>query len=1022
MSCTRALFAWLLPLAAATPWTPATAQPLDLHDLGAPAFASFASRDGLPNAVIVDVRTDRDGYVWAASPAGVFRYDGRHWFASDDPAMAHSVDALWVDHDGTLWAGFRSDGLARYDGGHWHVENRATGLPSQQVRRFFETTDPQDRSTLWALTWDQGLMVRRDGRWQADPDNASLPRTALLTMTQTVSLEGHRRQWVGTGTEGLWYRDEGSPGWKSWHPQELGSTQVEFVQAATCHGHEELWMSVFGVGLWRLDGDGLRRWSVADGGLPTTNLYDIAATHLPGGDCTIWVSSRSGLIRLHDDRVQVFDRRHGLPSDVVRGLNAWRSPNGNDVIWLATEGGVARTVLDANAWTTASLMGSRATGVFAVLVEPGTGGDERLWVGAIDDGLGLYEHGRWRSFTKADGSLPASGVRMIARAGSDGRQGHWIGLDDGELLREDEGLRGPAFQVVSTPWPKQSGEAVLRVLERQVDGHDELWVATRQSGLHLRRDGAWSDVQLPGVKGQWRATGLLEQVDASGRRWLWSTTDRGLARFDGARWDLLGRADGLPDVELIGLSRIDDAQGHPVLWLGSASAGIVRVNAADPAHPKVLPDDLPRAPDATAYGALRDSAGRVYVCTNNGVQQLVPAGGGYRSRVFARADGMVHDECNSNGQFIDAHDRYWAGTLGGLTAYDPHTEVRDTQAKPLRITGIVIDGREADVRPLRVHAGARDVRIDFALLSWNREDESRYRTRLIGYESTPDEWTAQASRSFNALPPGDYTLRVEARDYAGNQSRPVELSIAVEARWWQERWAALAGVLALLLLGYGTALLRTRQLRAQRRELEQRVAERTAELHTANARLMELSYSDALTGLANRRRLLERLDNLPEAGGSGKPTALVFVDVDHFKDFNDTWGHPAGDEALRAIAAALREGAPEGALVARYGGEEFACLLPGSDCATAARIAERFRATAAASDIAVPGTNAIRRVTISAGVACGIVRTLDDTRRLMRDADMALYQAKHDGRNLVRVWDAASGRAQPSDPAANLAS
>jgi ligand-binding sensor domain-containing protein len=311
---------------------PSPLRPLNLLDVGAPSFSSFSSREGLPDTVSVSIRTDRDGFVWAASPAGVFRYDGRHWVASDDPAMAHSVDSLWVDHQGTLWAAFRSDGLAHYDGSHWHVENRQTGLPSQQIRRFTETTDAAGRSTLWALTWDHGLMRRRDGHWQRDPDNASLPDDAVLTMAQTRELGGHRRQWLGTGSNGLWYRDEGRRGWQRWRSDGFDPSQVEFLLATEHAGHEELWISVFGVGLWRLTDHGLQRWSRETGELPTDDIYDIAATPMPDGDRTVWVSSRAGLIRLHDDHVQVFDQRNGLPSNAVRAVYAWRSPGGNEVI------------------------------------------------------------------------------------------------------------------------------------------------------------------------------------------------------------------------------------------------------------------------------------------------------------------------------------------------------------------------------------------------------------------------------------------------------------------------------------------------------------------------------------------------------------------------------------------------------------------------------------------------------------------------------------------------------------------
>lgn len=993
-----ALLGVLAPVAARAAGADVDTRPLDLFDVGAPAFANFSPRDGVPNSVTVAVQTDREGFVWLASPLGVARYDGRRWEPSDDPAMAHSVFSLWLDHEGTLWAAFREQGLAHYDGRRWHVENHATGLPSQQIRRFAETRNADGSTQLWALTWDQGLLLRRDGRWIADPGNDQLPRGAIITLAQTQSLGGQPRQWVGTGNEGLWFREDGGR-WQRFRTGPFDPAQIEFLLRSEKAGREELWIASFGIGLWRMNEDGLRLWSKESGDLPTNDLYDIVETPLPNGDRALWVSSRSGLVRLHDERVQVFDRRHGLPSDVVRGLSAWRSPNGDAVLWLATESGVSRSIVGANTWLTASLMGAHGTGVFAVLVEPDGRGTERLWVGSSDEGIGLYEQRRWRQFSQANGALPDSGVRMLVRAEDEqGEPVLWAGLRMGHLLRVRE---GPRFETVPTPWEQHPGQAVLDLIARRYDGRYEQWISTRQSGIYRRRDGAWTAFRPAEVSGQWRVNKLLEQREADGRSWLWAATNQGLARYDGENWSLLGRAAGLAEIDLLGGRLLDDAQGRPVLWLGTASAGIQRVDVSDPRNPVLLAPDLPRAPDQTAYGALRDSAGRIYVCTNNGVQQLTPTAAGYASRVFTRQDGMVHDECNTNGQFIDAHDRFWTGTLGGLTVYDPQRAADDRYPKTLKIMARRIDGQAVEGGELHIPPGARDVRVEFALLSWQREGESRFRTQLLGYDAAPSAWTSENFRSFGALPPDRYVLRVEARDYAGNLSTPVQLTIEMEATWWQRSWARAALAVAVLLLAYALVLWRTRALESQRRALEQRVVARTTELNAANARLLELSYLDALTGLANRRRLLETLEQDPADADRSRTTTLVFVDVDHFKDYNDRYGHPAGDEALRGVANALRRCAPAGALVARYGGEEFACLLPGADIPQGVAVAECIRAAVSASDIPVPGSNQANRVTISAGVACAVLVDASAAHQLLRSADLALYRAKREGRNRV---------------------
>lgn len=986
-----------LPLLASAQ-TPQVEHPIDLFDLSAPSFTNFSARDGVPESVNVGVQTDREGFVWLASPLGLSRYDGRRWSMVEDPAMSAPVNTLLLDHDGTLWATFRDHGIAHYDGAHWHLENRATGLPTEHFRRLTETTDSEGHTDLWALTYDAGLLRRQDGRWLADPRNAQLP-LGLMSLARTHTLGGHDRLWVGTLNEGLWFREDGD--WQQFHAEHFEPSQIEHLFATRHAGHEELWISAYGIGLSRLSDSGLRTWSKESGDLPANEVYDIVETLLPNGDRAIWVGSRSGLVRVYADHAQAFDRRNGLPSDVIRGLSAWRSPEGVEVLWLATEAGVARTIVGANQWKSVSLMGARANGVFNLLVEPDGRGSERLWVASTGDGLGLFEQGHWRYFTQANGSLPDADVRMIKRAADDrGEPALWVGQRYGYLSRLRD---GPRFEPVATPWVRHTGEAVLDTLSRTIDGHHEQWFATRQSGIYRRRDQLWTAFRPDRAVGQWRTVKLAEQIDSHDRSWLWATSNQGLARFDGERWTLLGRDAGLPDVELIGLNLMADAQGRPLLWVGSAHSGIVRVNVSDPLHPAVLPADLPAPPDPNAYSAVSDSKGRIFICTNNGVQLLTPAASGYTTQVFTRRDGMVHDECNTNAQFIDAHDRFWTGTLGGVTVFDPERELRDTHAKPLKLTGASIDGVAVAADSVRVPPGAHDLRLDFALLSWQREGESRFRTQFVGYEPEPGAWSTQNYRDFNALPAGDYVLRIEGRDYAGNLSASIEVPIEMVPTWWQRTWARILFAFGALSVVYSLLQWRTHSLKIKRRRLEEQVAERTIELHQANARLLELSYKDALTGLANRRRLLETLEpGATVATRARRETALIFVDVDHFKNYNDRFGHPAGDEALRSVASMMQACAPAVALVARYGGEEFACLLPDADRLQARELAEKIRAAVETCAVPLPGATSVNHVTISAGVASRKIASDADAHSLLREADIALYQAKEDGRNCVR--------------------
>ncbi len=966
------------------------AHPLDLVDLGAPTFTSFSARDGVPESVIVSVHTDRAGFVWLGSSQGLARYDGHRWDTQAAGSVSGVLGELSTDSDGNLWVAFRDRGIARLENEEWRAETDA-GMPTQHVRRLVDIEGLNGKREFWALTIDAGAFVRDHDRWIPAPDNEQLPRYTI-SLARTHSLAGGNRLWIGTANDGLWFND--GHRWQRFVAPDFDAVQIEGLLSTVDHGHEQLWITTYGSGIWHLDENGLHGWTVGNGAVPTNNFYSLAQTRDRDGDAVIWAASRDGLVRIHDGRAQVFDRRYGLPSNVIRGLSVWHSPDGIDVLWLATENGVARAIASGSPWQTVSLLGSRSSGVFGLLIEPDGHGAERLWVASSAEGIGVYENDHWSAIRFDQPQLMYADVRMLKRVDDT----MWIGFSNGSL-----GTLGRDHKVdlvPDVPWPRENSDALDDMLVRNVDGHEERWFATRAAGLFRWRDGQWTGFH-PNVRGPWRMTKIVEQIDAGGRSWLWATGRGFLTRFDGEHFDTIGKESGMPTGLFLGMSLLPDGQGHPVLWIGTVDHGVFRVDVSDPQHPTVLADALPPPPDPTAYGALRDSKGNVYICTNNGVQLLTPKPNGFSSRVFTRRDGMLHDECNTNSQLIDSNDRFWTGTLAGATVFDPSLERVDHQRKPLKLTGIKVRGETVGAGPVVVPAGARDLRIDYALLSWRDEDESSYRTQLLGYEAEPTEWTPQNFRSFDALPPGEFTLRVDARDYAGNVSDPLEIDIKVLPEWWQTPWAKALLALAVFLVAYAVFAWRTRVLRAQRRMLENVVGARTAELHEANARLVELSYKDALTGLANRRRLLDELNATPETQAR-TPTSLIFVDVDYFKAYNDRFGHPAGDEALRIVANALREHAPPEALVARYGGEEFACLLPGSNAVRARALAEGIRKAIEELTVQVPGTDQHNRVTISAGIACHEVASAADAHLLLRDADIALYQAKRDGRNCVR--------------------
>ncbi|HEY4074209.1 MAG TPA: diguanylate cyclase [Herbaspirillum sp.] len=225
-------------------------------------------------------------------------------------------------------------------------------------------------------------------------------------------------------------------------------------------------------------------------------------------------------------------------------------------------------------------------------------------------------------------------------------------------------------------------------------------------------------------------------------------------------------------------------------------------------------------------------------------------------------------------------------------------------------------------------------------------------------------------------------------------------------------------ILTLCIVGIGFATL-FNELVVRERGLEERVSQRTHELELSNSKLAALSATDGLTGIANRRRFDEALDvEWRRAGRSGEPIALAMLDVDLFKQYNDLYGHQAGDDCLRTIAQLFAASARRpGDLAARYGGEEFAFIAPMTDRAHAQYMAESI--CRSLRQLALPHEmSPFGVVTASIGVAVQIPgeNAYASAEMLVQMADAALYQAKQFGRNRVVVADAVTLAAVAEKP------
>ncbi len=225
------------------------------------------------------------------------------------------------------------------------------------------------------------------------------------------------------------------------------------------------------------------------------------------------------------------------------------------------------------------------------------------------------------------------------------------------------------------------------------------------------------------------------------------------------------------------------------------------------------------------------------------------------------------------------------------------------------------------------------------------------------------------------------------------------------ARETSNRDNATAALLLAIQGLYKVLAQQNTELMHANQQLEARVLERTLALAQANQRLQALSNSDGLLGIANRRHFDALLDTeWRRAARERRPLSLLMIDVDHFKRYNDHYGHPAGDRCLQAVARAA--GSPAAArrpadLLARYGGEELAVLMPDTPNAGALAVAREIQSAIAALHLLHADSPVAPTVTVSIGAATLVPTPAGAPAELLAAADAALYAAKAAGRNRV---------------------
>jgi diguanylate cyclase (GGDEF)-like protein len=963
-------------------------------------FRTFRQPEGLANLAVNAMATDRQGFLWLATENGVFRFLGSGFerFGSEQGIGDLDTIDLLVDPNGTIWVA-TEENLYRLEGQRFFPAGRDPIHVLGPRRLAVEDAHHLlvvDNMRLYRLEHDaEGRMLSYRPVF---PDSvvAAMPDLAKVSSLSVVAGPSNgERVWIGCGRN-LY----------SWHESQTNGRPQASEYGVTAWGGDkglagDQWESVLRARDGTLWAAGQHHVAVlppgatcfADRSIPGSDP-DGTYGHAPlveDPEGRMLAPTEDGIARWNGTGWRIIGRGNGLECD--GHITSLVFDAAGDLWFSSLGGGLYNWAgyADWEGWGDKQGLPSSVVWAFA----PWSA--DRLFVGTqrgpawIDLRNGLAH------------SMPSRqrwACNQIAETGVDRDASLWVATRSGEILRIDS-RTGRAELTARLPSDVSSGFE---------DSSGRLFVGTRQ-GLFVRESakargasslspgrkaGALHFVlhRIPAadaLKGDsTRVPASCESSDGVD----WFAVGSHLVRLKEGRWTA-------PSIEGISKQKGDMialscAKGG-VLWIVDAQGSTWRLS---PSGDQLQAWQLKLPPELSSLEPLAilvDRRGWIWLGTDLGL--VVWNGNGWRH--LTQESGLIWNDI-SQGAMSEAPDgSLWIGTSGGL-AHLRHPE-RVFDSIPLTVSLTQIQRGETSyigAQRITIPWAGPSLRFQLSSPTMRNRSELVLKVQMTGLQQWVD--TKDGIAAFPRLFPGKYTFMAMACNLGLDAcSAPVKVGVEVLPPWWRSYWFYGSCILVLLCFLMAVDRFYGRHLHAKRRQLEKLVEERTQELEASRAQLHIQATHDGLTGMLNRTAVMQALaTEMDRARREKRVFVVALVDLDHFKRINDTYGHLAGDEALRWFAAAVGGAIRSYDHAGRYGGEEFMLVL--TEVPRAA--AEQRLASLHASITNLQVSMRTGRFTLNCSMGATVFDPSDGyttVETLLTTADLALYAAKAEGRNRV---------------------
>ncbi|MGX5202876.1 ligand-binding sensor domain-containing protein [Aliikangiella sp. IMCC44632] len=949
---------------------------------------AWSIEQGLPQISVHSLAQDDQGYIWVGTQAGLAKFDGvnfKTYSIEDTPELTGNfIQSLYNDSQSRLWIGTYK-GLVKYAKGQFKAIQYFPGPNQEPMSLNIYQVIENNRGDVWVAAV-QGLF-RFDARNQVLIRENTQPTYSLFAANQSLLL----------GEVGQFSFLEKKRTTTVKLPEVFSDARItrmikvgEVILAGTTQGLLEIDINQLSVkvvfkntpiykhpvdslyqdsdknvwvgtikGLFRI-----REGQVVEHvGNDNNHNFQQIQTIIEDHEKNLWVGSyRDGVARIWSGRISRYSVDVGLNEPLVWSI---LPDTNNDNIFVGTNQGLS--IFNGQAIIPVASSDELTHPTAYTLFQEG----EDLWVGSRA-GVSLLKQGKVVP-VKFSETLSTLQVNSIYRIKQSGRL--LMGTTNG-LYEYNEAELKPLLTT-------KGQKLFVRPIAELMDG--KVLVGTQNGLYQLIADELIPYGLSTGLPAGIDVTGILELND---NQIVISTIANGLFILVNQRWVNITERDGLPVNESFTVLR--DDLGY--LWV-SGFKGLYRISIKN-----MLSYINGNSDTISSYMFLSESGGLL------GSQKAYCCNGAGNAKGFIK-NGML-----------------WYPTRDGIVKLNTN-QIKLNSVLP----NVIIERVKKHNRWVNVDENfnstfapdERDLSFDFTALSFRDPKSVLFKYRLLGYH---DDWRTPEDRlqrrvNYTNLSPGKYVLQVMAANNAGKWNPQIaELNFEILPNFYETYWFYSSAFILMIFMVYAWHQQRTRSLKLKKIELENEIKRHTQQLEVSNQKLHqavqaleEISQTDQLTGLKNRRYLasqmpadLAHFQRQLTAEQPGEKMVFAIADIDHFKNINDTYGHKAGDDVLHKFAAVIKGQIREGDYAVRWGGEEFIIVFRPMPSKMTTVIIERIRAAIEATEFAIDGGKVIS-LTCSIGFVSYPFFS-DDISKLSWEhtvelADHALYLTKENGRN-----------------------